>query len=195
MDDDIVLAMSNIIANQPVAAMWKAHKEKLIIADEGYLVRGARIILPISLRRRALDIVHKTHNGIDSTIKVLKEYVWWPGMRKDVEQRIKSCEICVLLRGKPTPAPMKSVPLPKGPWQHIALDFVDFPQLNACVLVMVDYFSRFVKYIPVKNKEFETVSKVVETVLDFFGSMDKLRHDGELKMSQKLSKQLILMEF
>ena len=59
----------------------------LVFLDEQIAVR-------IDLRRKLFGILHFGHSG---TTKMLSEAknVWWPEMRKDIEQKIKDCTACL----------------------------------------------------------------------------------------------------
>ena len=49
------------------------------------VLRGTRILVPRSLRRRALDLAHEGHPGIVSMKRQLRSKVWWPGIDSQVE--------------------------------------------------------------------------------------------------------------
>lgn len=52
---------------------------------KGIMAKSALIVIPVSLRRKAVEIAHIGHPGITKTKSVLKERVWWPGMYADAE--------------------------------------------------------------------------------------------------------------
>lgn len=184
-DIEIMKAIEDVNAGRPVHAMWKQHKQ-MLVETGGVLIRGSSIVLPTTLRYRSLLIAHQSHLAAESMVKLLKEFVWWPGMRKDVDLFISKCETCIMIRKKPTAAPMKPTVLPKGPWEKVSMDFADFPVENATILVMVDNFSRFSRFIPVRNKEFLTVSREVDNEIAHYGSMKTLKHDGGPPMNAKV---------
>lgn len=176
-DTDIQKAFMDLRMNNKLDAIWKEHKQ-MLCEEEGVLIRGSCIVLPITLRHRALHIAHQSHMATDSMMRLLKEYVWWPGMKKDVEALVQRCEMCIMIRGRPTPAPMNPTPIPAGPWQHVGADFADYPQEGATILVMTCYKSRFVRFIPVRSKDTLVVTAAVDREIEHYGPMEVLRSDN-----------------
>ena len=60
---------------------------------------GEAVIPPdIKLKRHLMDIHHNHltagHPGRDETIKVLRQYYFWPGLAKWVEEYMQGCATC-----------------------------------------------------------------------------------------------------
>ncbi|XP_062711622.1 uncharacterized protein K02A2.6-like [Aedes albopictus] len=60
------------------------------------LVRGNKLIVPDCLRSRMLDLAHEGHPGESVMKRRLRDRVWWPGMDRDTEKRVRTCEGCRL---------------------------------------------------------------------------------------------------
>lgn len=168
---------------------WKHEKLKLWLSDEGLLIKGHMIVLPRTLRLRAIRIAHATHMGKDSTVSLLKQYVFWPGMTADVANILNDCEDCKIMHDHKHPAPMKRVELPNGPWEHIALDFYDAPSIGVKVLVVVDYFSRYLIIKEMKSgAEAGKLIKTLKNIFYTYGVARKIRSDnGQPMRSQEFS--------
>ena len=63
-------------------------KQELCVYGE-LLLRGTRIVIPQSLRGRAVKLAHEGHQGIVKTKNRLRSKVWWPKMDRDVEKLYK----------------------------------------------------------------------------------------------------------
>lgn len=114
------------------------------LCQVGQLVlRGTRIVVPHSLRKRILELAHEGHQGIVKTKERLRVKVWWPKMDYDVEKLCKSCHSCQVVGGFNPPEPMCRVEPPSGPWQDLAIDLMGPLPTGESILVVVDYFSRF----------------------------------------------------
>ena len=57
-----------------------------------------RLCVTRSLRQKVLTESHASpyvgHRGIDSIVKVVEHYFYWPSLRKDVEEFVRACLIC-----------------------------------------------------------------------------------------------------
>lgn len=186
-DEEIVKALNDVRNGEKVSDIWRPSTQLVAEAD-GVLIRGRKIVLPASLRQRALDVAHKSHPGGDTILRLLKEFVWWPKMADDVRNLSENCVVCIALRGHPSPVPMNPSGLPLGAWQVVSMDFADFKTADATILAVVDNFSRFTRYIPIANKETATVLKEIDKLIDFYGKMEWLKHDGGPPMKGQIWK-------
>ena len=135
------------------------------VDPSGVLRRNGKVWIPEDAVLRA-NILMKNHDdpigghyGVDKTIALLKVKYWWPHVRRDVSEYIKRCAACQLnkiRRHKPWGL-LVPLPAPETAWRHYSLDFVtDLPQskddrgnMYDAILVLVDRFSKYVRYLPV----------------------------------------------
>ena len=61
------------------------------------------------------------------------EYVWWPQINTEIEQKVKSCNACQVNRNTPELAPLQPWEWPNKPWSqiHVVILRRPFPELNA----------------------------------------------------------------
>ncbi|XP_038117091.1 uncharacterized protein K02A2.6-like [Culex quinquefasciatus] len=116
--------------------------------------KSDKIILPLKLRRTAIEIAHQGHVGCGATKKLLRDYFWWPNMSKEAVEFVGKCEACLMVSRKNPPLPLSSRTLPQGPWEILQIDFLT---LNGCgsghFLVIVDMHSRFLQVIEMKTTD------------------------------------------
>nr|XP_039265623.1 uncharacterized protein LOC120341214 [Styela clava] len=67
---------------------------ELCVTEQGILLRGKRIVIPVCLRRKIVGIAHEGHMGMSKTKSLLREKIWFPGMDAVVENVVKSCAAC-----------------------------------------------------------------------------------------------------
>ena len=144
-DQEIELIRDAIMSGQ-----WKDSKmtKYLHVKDElcvygNIVLRGTRLLVPESLRKRSLELAHEGHQGIVKTKARLRTKVWWPKMDKDTEKYCKSCYGCQMVSHGPNPEPMARVVPPSGPWQDCALDLMGPLPTGETLAVIVDYYSRY----------------------------------------------------
>ena len=72
----------------------------------GVLVRGTKVLIPRELEGRAVALAHEGHGGIESTLRNLRDKVWFPNMSKRVQEYVQSCLGCVAAVPFNPPAPI-----------------------------------------------------------------------------------------
>ena len=97
--------------------------QELCVNDEGVVLRGHRIVLPQSLRVRALKIAHEGHQGVSKTKALLRTKIWFPGVDQLVEELMADCLQCELNDKRTNFQPILSTEMPKQAWVSLAMDF------------------------------------------------------------------------
>ena len=62
--------------------------------ESGVLLRNELILMPESLRDRAVQYAHEGHMGIVLCKRLLRNRCWWPGLDKQVEETVDNCPAC-----------------------------------------------------------------------------------------------------
>ena len=62
--------------------------------ESGVLLRNELILIPESLRDRAVQYAHEGHMGIVLCKRLLRNRCWWPGLDKKVEETVDDCPAC-----------------------------------------------------------------------------------------------------
>ena len=119
----------------------KAQKEPESVwgLKEGLLLREGKLVVPdtqwkgiplkTALIREAHSQLSTAHPGRTKTTQILKERYYWTGLGSDVAQYIRNCHDCRrahVSRDK-TPGLLQPLAVPYRPWQHITVDFKEFP--------------------------------------------------------------------
>ncbi len=97
------------------------------------------------------------HLGQDKTLELISRDYYWPGMRRFVNEYVRTCDTCA--RNK-TPrhrrhGQLHPLPIPEGPWQSVSMDFiVELPPSQGydTVYVCVDRFTKMVHFCPTTTK-------------------------------------------
>ena len=87
------------------------------------------------------------HQGIDRTMDLLQERVYWPFMAKDAQNLVTNCRHCQIARGNYNqPKPKIGHLEPHNPFDLVCLDFTKidpFKTGKENVLVITDAFTKF----------------------------------------------------
>ena len=78
-------------------------KSELSIQDN-CLLWGSRVVVPPKLRDRVLKELRNSHPGTARMKNLARQYIWWPGMDREIENMVKSCNICQNTHHKPPSA-------------------------------------------------------------------------------------------
>ena len=105
----------------PVAAELSVHK--------GLLLRGCRLVIPVSMQSDILNKLHVGHQGIRKCRERAKQAVWWPGISKQLEKLVSECPNCIKFRVQRA-QPLIPSPLPNLPWQKIGTDLFEWEKTS-----------------------------------------------------------------
>ena len=95
--------------------MGQCSKSYLLVCNEltfvGHVIlRGRRIVVPQSLRKRVVSLAYEGHRGVVKTKERLRAKVCWPGMDRDAEKGCVECYGCQLVtRNVPPPQSTRSI--------------------------------------------------------------------------------------
>ena len=142
------------------------------------VMRGDRIVIPNTLRKRVLEAAHEGHQGIVKTKSRLRTKVWWPKMDSDAERICKSCHGCQVVGQLNVPEPMKRTEPPSGPWQDVAVDLMGPMPTGESLLVVVDYYSRYYEVVIMHSTTTEKIVDALSTIFARFGFPYSLKSDN-----------------
>ena len=97
-------------------------KDQLNI-DKECVLKANRVIVPVKLKDKVLQMLHIEHMGILKTKNLARYYVWWPKIDEDIETLVKSCESCQINRNDAEKHGSRSWQYPARPWQRIHIDY------------------------------------------------------------------------
>ena len=132
-----------------------------------YLFRSDRLVVPEALRSRILTNAHGCHQGVVRTKQRLRARFWWPRLDQQVEDLLKSCDVCSEHDGhvrKERP-PLQPIPLPDGPWQRLMIDVIgplQGPQAERYGIVLCDMYSRWPEIAFCQNATSDAVIQFLE---------------------------------
>lgn len=164
--------------------------------------RRFQAAVPRSIRTEVIRLAHDDpssgHMGRRRTTARVKARFVWPGMNEDVRRFCASCTQC---QRRHRPAPKRRAPLvtesTSQPFERIAMDITEMPlssRGNRYALVIMDYFSKFVRIFPMPNQKAETVMEALFHWVQELGVPERIHTDQgaqfESLMMQELYRKL-----
>ena len=145
-----------------------------------------QMVLPSRMKARVLTSLHDEagHFGRDKTLANVQERFYWYGHRKDVELWCSKCAKCSSKKPRASQkraslqtcvlgAPLERVEIDmSGPWPETARG-------NKYILVVCDFFTKYVEAYPLRNQEAKTVAECL--VNQFFNryGMPRIIHSDQ----------------
>ena len=155
---------------------WPQHKQDVKLAARDFfgirnelsihnrlLLRGDRIVIPFVLREEMIERIHDGHLGINKCRERANVSMWWPGMGKQIEERVTKCRHCLAKKPSQPSEPLISTEMPSKPFEMVAADIFEFNKSE--YIVMVDYYSRWIDIAYLPNI---TSAEVITKLKSFF---------------------------
>lgn len=128
--------------------------------EDGVWWHDGRVVVPAfgNLRQLLIAELHDTpysgHPGVFKTAKSVQRYYWWPGLWKDVQRYVLTCNSCQ--RNKASNQKqgglLQPLPIPSQPWESVSMDFIVQLPLSEgkydAILVFVDRLTKMVHIAP-----------------------------------------------
>ena len=166
----LVAQWSELVIRDGLLCRWKTLA--------GRVRKRLQIVLPADLRLEIFEYFHghrtAAHFGRKRTMDKVAQRYYWPGMSKDIVRWLTRCPTCCMTKtGAGVGRSKLCQELFGVRFARIALDiisgFATTSDENTCMMVVQDYYTKFVQVIPMKNHKARTCAErlVQEWVLTF----------------------------
>ncbi|XP_060810750.1 uncharacterized protein K02A2.6-like [Amyelois transitella] len=157
-------------------------KDELFEVDD-VIFKDNLVLIPKSLRRIMLNIVHEGHLGIDRCKRRARQVMFWPNMSSDIENYVKQCRVCQESLNAPAREPLISIDIPELPWNKVGSDIFEFQKKY--FLIIVDYYSNFIEVIKLNNLTSTAVIQSMKEVFSRHGIPETLISDNGTQYSSR----------
>ena len=139
------------------------------------LLKGSRIVIPTSMQLEMLDKLHHAHQGIQKCRQWAQQSIWWPGLSRQLADLVNNCSIYCKERHQPPESLMPSK-FPTLSWQKVGTNL--FYWKNACYLLIVDYYSRYIEIAKLANESSIEVIRHTKSVFARHGIPQEVISDN-----------------
>ena len=152
-----------------------------LTSKNGIVLRGHRMVLPQTLRSRAIMLAHASHMGMTRTKQYIRSKLWWPGLDDDIEGAVKSCGICQAVSpdGAERLEPLRLTPFPAKPFSTVNIDLFGPLASGETILGVVDEYSKWPELFVLKGGvSTEDVIKSLDELFARFGNAGMVKSDN-----------------
>lgn len=163
----------------PVEVMpfWD-YRDELAVYN-GVIYRCEKLCIPADLRQETLKVIHNSHLGVVNCRKRARELVFWPGMSKQIEDRVSKCSACLTYRNKPAKEPMIMHEVPQLPWSKVGTDLFELEGNHYLIMVDSSNYSNFIEVAPLqRDTRTSVVINQMKQTIARYGIMDTLISDN-----------------
>ncbi|XP_055536158.1 uncharacterized protein K02A2.6-like [Wyeomyia smithii] len=145
--------------------------------ERNIIMRGHRVVVPMTLRQEVLAKLHRSHLGVVKSKSIARSNFWWPGLDLEIESFVKNCSSCLLHSTSPPKAELIPWKPPNKVWNRIHVDFAG-PVKGFFYLIIMDALSKWVEVFPTKTCNAQFVLDKLSECIARFGIFDELVSDN-----------------
>ena len=139
-------------------------------------MKGPKTVIPKSLQKDYITILHRGHPGSESTKRRARGIVFWPTMTEDIEKETTTCPVCNSTKPHQQKEPLKLHPVPDLPWSTVGTDIFEWNGQH--YLVIVDSYSGWFEIDLLRDLTANTVITKLKRHFSVHGSPHKLISDN-----------------
>ena len=121
-----------------------------------------RIVVPTQCRNELLDKLHEGHFGIDRTKLRARDSIYWPGINREIEILVKTCETCQENGKRNNKGPVLSRQILILPWTLLEMDL--FTMDDHSYLLVANMTPRFPVIRILNNETCRLVLNVIKGI-------------------------------
>ena len=186
--DPILVELKNVlkagqkIDNDSPLKMYKNYVSKMSILH-GCIMYANRVLIPMSLRKKVMDLIHEGHPGIVAMKNIARSLIWFPEIDRKIERFVRMCHECQMNRAVP-PKIHTKWPKPQHPWSRIHIDH--FFYKNKIFLLAIDSYSKYIEVEIVKSVNTEQTVNAMKLIFSRNGLCNVLVSDNSTSFTGEI---------
>ena len=120
--------------------------------------------------------IHTNHLGVVKCKQRAKDVLFWPGMSRDIEELVSTCDICSQYQPSNSKEPMIPSEMPTRPWELVSTDL--FSLDGEDFLLIVDSYSQYIEIAKLSNTSSKKVIECTKSVFTRHGIPTTVKSDN-----------------
>ena len=167
----------------PCIRKYYSVRNELWLQDEIVMFKD-RIVIPSTLRKQVLDILHSAHQGVEGMRSRATTSIYWPGLNSSIKETRKNCRICEQIAPSQPREPLNLIPHAEYPFQHVCSDA--FEMNGQYYLAIVDRYSNWLLIFHFRNPpQAKHIISSLRSTFTTYGAPEKIFTDGGLAFQAK----------
>ncbi|XP_067951274.1 uncharacterized protein [Watersipora subatra] len=159
---------------EPLKPFWAARYD--LTTHDGLILKNSQIVIPVSMRKQVIDIIHIGHLGVSKCIEKAKNSVYWPGYQGQIQDVVLSCATCQENVRANSQCAYEPYDIPQYPMQSVSIDV--FHLAGKEYLVTVDRYSKWPTCCELKNANSSSIVEILRRQFLDFGRPEILVSDN-----------------
>ena len=132
--------------SESVVAYYDVRDE--LTVQDSLLFKGPLIVIPNTLRKEMIELVHSTHIGTEGCLRRARDIMYWRRTSTQLKDYVSKCDVCMAQSHRPQQSkePIQQHEFAARPWSKVGADLCELK--GHTLLVVSDYYSN---YIEVEN--------------------------------------------
>ena len=160
------------------------YRGELSLKDDQLLLCGQQIFIPNAQRQEVLEELHAGNQGITKCRERAKQWLWWPGLSKQLADYNSKCVSCVQMRQQ-NPEPLLPSELPALHWQKLAANFFDYKSRTYLLACRGLRYSQFIEIALLSTMTSTETIRHFSSMFGRHGILNELRIDNGHQLTSK----------
>lgn len=158
-----------------LAKPYFSMQDELHVID-GLVFKGTALLVPESLKREMLKLVHNGHQGLSRSLDQVRGILFWLNMNADIKNVVESCQVCLKFRKSQTKETLMQHEQTQLPWQKVGVDLCHVGRAN--YLIVIDYYSQYIETALLTRTNGQAVIAQLKSIFARHGIPQQLMSDG-----------------
>src|SRR3954463_12313405 len=136
---------------------------KLIRIDTHNNTKSYRTVIPLHFKNATLKQVHNAaHLGQKNTYDQLSKSFYWPGMKQDRYEFVRSCPTCQKRMRKDGRAPLQPITKIARPFHQVGIDIMGplntTPNGKRYIVLAIDHFTKYIEARALEDADAQSIA-------------------------------------